>query len=494
MKFHRVIGKIDPLIVSRAEQALSTIFLELASRPEVKIFGSKLGGDPLLFSLIFPMQHVATTHIATAATDGKRYYWNPHFILSLSLIGVRLVCGHEAWHAIYMHPQRRGPRHPKLYNIAVDFVVNYMVMKDLQHRGFDPTTHFTKHLGNYLTLPQTIEMFANPFAFAIKNGLVLKHVMKETSDKAIDLPHPNEERELTNEEKKIIEEQMKSIRFFYADPNIADDILRPEVIYEMLLKVVPRDPKTGELGIYYPEGKEDGPGYDIFGLGETMDDHMDATESPEGMAKRLSDAIQNAKQMAGNIPSELERELGLLTAPKIKWTDFIRTRMLKARDGNSKNDWSRFRTRPLLCGMLVPKRKTHSVNAGVLLDTSGSMSSDDMSWGLSQLANLDQQAELWIVSADAEIYWDKAIKLKQANREELAKIKPHGGGGTKFAPFFKDYDKHFGKCQFLIVITDGQFDPLDITAMEVPSCPVYWIITSASEFKAPFGKVFSLRD
>ena len=337
-------------------------------------------------------------------------------------------------------------------------------------------------------------MFANPFTFAKKHGLVLSHVAKETSKQNVLPIDLNEERELTEEEKKSIAEKMKSQRFFYADPNLTDDILRPEVIYEMLLKVVPRDPETGELGIYYPEGEEDSPGYDVFGLGDTLDDHVPSQETAEKIAKRLSDAIQNAKQMAGNISGLLERELNDLMAPKIRWQDFIRTRLIKARDGNSKNDWSKFRSRPMMAGLLVPKRKSYVCNFGCLLDTSGSMSKDDLSFALSQLTVLDDRAEGSIVSCDAKCYWDKATKLKRANKEELSQIKPIGNGGTRFAPFFKDYEKHFGKCDFLVILTDGILDAVDIANMNDPGIPTYWIITSTIDFKAPFGKVFMLNN
>ena len=66
----------------------------------------------------------------------------------------------------------------------------------------------------------------------------------------------------------------------------------------------------------------------------------------------------------------------------------------------------------MFSGLLVPKRKSYYAHFGCLLDTSGSMSKDDMAFGLSQLQSLDERSEGTIVPADADIYWDDATKIK----------------------------------------------------------------------------------
>lgn len=569
MKFSRVIGKIDPKLVTQAEEKLTNVFLELGTRYNNEHVGTGMGGDPLIFGLMYPVEHVCTLNMPTAATDGKRYYWNPKFVLKQSRIGLRIICGHEAWHAIYMHPQRRGSRLPKLWNIAVDFIVNGTVMDDFKARKMDPKEQFTKHLGKYMTLPQYAELLKNPFA-PIKGFEDLNPADASTSD--VNLPAPNEDRELTPKELKELERREKSQKFFYADPDLAEEMRRPEKIYDFLYQLLPKCPKCGSVGMYQkPNQKKDkgkdknkgkgdkgdqgdkgdkdeqkskgqgqgqdqsdqhdhgdgqpcncgqphdqdgdgqgqgqgdpsdqpgnccggcGGGIDIFGLGGTLDDHMDTEESEEKLAKRISDAMEAAKKMAGHVPAALEDELGKLTAPKVSWQDIIRTRLLKARAGNGRNDWTRFRTRPMFTGLLVPKRKNYYAHFGCLLDTSGSMSKDDMAFGLSQLASLDERSEGTVVPADATIYWDKATKIKKANFEEISKVKIYGRGGTKYAEFFTDYEKQIGECDFLIVITDGFLLDSDVAEMKHPGKDVIWLITSGSAFNPPFGRAFDLK-
>lgn len=563
-------GKIDPNLVHQAAEKLSQVFLELGTRYSNKNVGTGMGGDPLIFGLIYPVEHICTMSIPTAATDGKRYYWNPKFVLKQSRIGLRIICGHEAWHAIYMHPQRRGSRLPKLWNIAVDYIVNSTVMEDFKARGMKPDEMFTKHLGKYMTLKQYAEMIKDPFA-PPKGFEDIQPTVMDPNATDVALPAPNEDRELTPEEIKELEKREKMVKFYYADPDLEEEMKRPEKIYDYLYNLLPKCPDCGSIGMYKVPNKnksknqknkksedkdkqqgdkkqpgdkgddkdqqhnhggdqpcDDGcpgsgdqgqgdqqsdsqgqPGsccggnecstcgggeyIDIFGLGGTVDDHMDTSESEEKLAKRISDAMEAAKKMAGVVPAALEDELGKLTAPKVTWQDIIRTRLLKARAGNGRNDWTRFRSRPMFTGLLVPKRKNYFAHFGCLLDTSGSMSKDDMAFGLSQLCALDERSEGTIVPADADIYWDKATKIKKSVAEEIMKVKIYGRGGTKYAEFFTDYEKNIGKCDFLIVITDGFLLESDIAEMKHPGVDVIWLITSGSLFNPPFGRAFDLR-
>jgi predicted metal-dependent peptidase len=577
MKFSKVIGKIDGKLVQQAEDKLSQVFLELGTRYNNEHVGTGMGGDPLIFGLMYPVEHICTMNIPTAATDGKRYYWNPKFVLKQSRIGLRIICGHEAWHAIYMHPQRRGSRLPKLWNIAVDYIVNGTVMDDFKARKMDAKENFTKHLGKYMTLPQYAEMLKNPFA-SIKGFEDLKPGVDDQADPSVELPAPNEDRELSPKELKELERREKQSKFFYADPDIEEDMRRPEKIYDFLYNLLPKCPACGRVGIYKMpnsgkgkdkdkgKGKGDknkdkqqskgqdqgqgdqgdqqndqhdhgdgqpcncpnhqgqgqqgqgqgqdqqgqdqgqgqgggcdhgcdecGGGFDVFGFGSTLDDHMDTEESEEKLAKRISDAMEAAKKMAGHVPAALEDELGKLTAPKVTWQDIIRTRLLKARAGNGRNDWTRFRTRPMFTGLLVPKRKSYYAHFGCLVDTSGSMSKEDMAFGISQLQSLDERSEGTLVPADATIYWDKSVKIRKCNAEELKKFVPVGRGGTMFSDFFNDYEKHIGECDFLVVVTDGYLLDTDIANMKHPGKDVIWLITSGSSFTPPFGRAFDLR-
>lgn len=117
-----------------------------------------------------------------------------------------------------------------------------------------------------------------------------------------------------------------------------------------------------------------------------------------------------------------------------------------------------------------------------------------MAYGLSQLQSLDERAEGWLVFCEAEAIWSKSLKIRQCSPSELARIKPLGGGGTLLHLAINNYKAHLGEVDFLIIITDGQLLKDDVIKMVDPKIPIYWIITSATAFIAPFGKVYELKE
>lgn len=60
----------------------------------------------------------------TAATDGRRFYYNSEFVNKMPLKQVEFLFGHEVLHVVYDHMGRRGDRDPKIMNIAADYCVN----------------------------------------------------------------------------------------------------------------------------------------------------------------------------------------------------------------------------------------------------------------------------------------------------------------------------------------------------------------------------------
>ena len=60
----------------------------------------------------------------TAATDGRRFYYNTRFIEMLKPKEIEFLFGHEVLHCVYDHFGRKGDRDPMLWNVANDYCVN----------------------------------------------------------------------------------------------------------------------------------------------------------------------------------------------------------------------------------------------------------------------------------------------------------------------------------------------------------------------------------
>jgi predicted metal-dependent peptidase len=69
----------------------------------------------------------------TAATDGRKFYYNSEFVDKMPLKQLEFLVGHEILHAVYDHMGRRGDRQPRLSNIAADYCVNQDLVE--QHIG-----------------------------------------------------------------------------------------------------------------------------------------------------------------------------------------------------------------------------------------------------------------------------------------------------------------------------------------------------------------------
>lgn len=88
------------------------------------------GDHPFFGTLALFADLRMTDQIPTAATDGKRIWFNPKFIDKLEMPALCGLVAHELLHAALRHGSRRRERDALLWNIAADVVVNGMIRAD----------------------------------------------------------------------------------------------------------------------------------------------------------------------------------------------------------------------------------------------------------------------------------------------------------------------------------------------------------------------------
>lgn len=66
----------------------------------------------------------------TIATDGRKFYYNKEFVEKLSDGEMIFGFGHELGHIIFDHMVRRGDREPGVWNMAGDYVINNMLIRE----------------------------------------------------------------------------------------------------------------------------------------------------------------------------------------------------------------------------------------------------------------------------------------------------------------------------------------------------------------------------
>lgn len=72
----------------------------------------------------------ASDWCATAATDFRNLYYNRDFFAAMSEKEIEFVVGHEILHVVFDHLVRRSDRDAKLWNIAADYCVNGILVKE----------------------------------------------------------------------------------------------------------------------------------------------------------------------------------------------------------------------------------------------------------------------------------------------------------------------------------------------------------------------------
>jgi predicted metal-dependent peptidase len=106
-----------------------------------------------------------------------------------------------------------------------------------------------------------------------------------------------------------------------------------------------------------------------------------------------------------------------------------------------------------------------------ILDTSGSMSHEDMAEGLAELQHIQKAApdmEIWVVYVDAGV--GKVYKIGPNDKIDYEMT---GRGGTSCEPAFKLVAESGKHVDLMVYATDGYMDPPRTKV----SCPVVWLLT-----------------
>jgi predicted metal-dependent peptidase len=87
---------------------------------------------PFFASLIcrMPVIEDDTINPPTMCTNGQYIKYHPKFVSEISVDEVLFVLCHEVMHGALQHMFRRGQRHPVVWNIAADYVINDLLIKE----------------------------------------------------------------------------------------------------------------------------------------------------------------------------------------------------------------------------------------------------------------------------------------------------------------------------------------------------------------------------
>lgn len=217
------------------------------------------------------------------------------------------------------------------------------------------------------------------------------------------------------------------------------------------------------------------------GLTETRHVIEQARDEGAEDAARASLAEPMRGRLAGKSPAQLLAQLG---APgprevEIDWREALRT--FVARTRAPAHTWSRPSRRfPTRIGELPGRRYQHRPVARprllIALDTSLSMTEDELREVARQLVPMSELAQLWIVECDAR------IARSYPFQGTLDQVK--GRGGTDLRPVFEPAFLRAHRAEGVVYFTDGDgpYPP------RAPALPVLWVLTKPGEFACPWGQ------
>jgi predicted metal-dependent peptidase len=222
------------------------------------------------------------------------------------------------------------------------------------------------------------------------------------------------------------------------------------------------------------------------GMGETMDDHSVWEESNgnEEMLKEVAkQAVNESVKSAGgigNIPNDIAAIVSNMNKSQISWRQQLRQFYVNTLR-NNRTPTRKKRNRRY--GILQPgNKKKYELHLGLCIDTSGSVSNDELSMFWSEMqAIYNCGVKITVIEADS-------IVQNVYDFEAGTTPKFKGRGGTSYNPAIQKAVE-LGVDGILYC---GDFDVSDIP--ENPKKPFLWVGVRNSPPPANFGKVIYLEN
>lgn len=238
-------------------------------------------------------------------------------------------------------------------------------------------------------------------------------------------------------------------------------------------------------GIYkiLPDGgKYDGGiGFDLQDAEGTPAEHE---QQAQEWKVKVAQAAQAAKMM-GKLSAGLERLVGEILTPKVNWRDVLNRFLVRCK--NDSRSFARLNRRFISQNLYLPSISGEAMGEICFaIDCSGSIDQHT----INQFA-----AEVNCVKNDLNptaihvLYFDSEVShVESYGPDDALDIKPHGGGGTDFAPVFEAIEQMDIEPVAIVFLTDLVCDSFG----NEPACPVLWVTTDEDE--APFGEVVKMKD
>jgi predicted metal-dependent peptidase len=328
----------------------------------------------------------------TAATDGRNLFYNKQFFNMLSNKQIEFVIAHEILHCVFDHITRRDDRDAMIYNIACDYLVNNLLVRD--------------KIGERVDQVQIFQDFKY-------DGWTSEEVYDDIKDKYDD-------------------EQLEAL----------GQLLDEHVDWEKDGDQEGQAPGQGE-GAGKGKKKSNRPKYTKEELKKIRDE----------IKESMITSAQSAG--AGNTPGEIARMIKELTEPKMNWRELLRQQIqstIKSDFTFSRPSRKGWHTGAILPGMNF----MDTIDICIGIDMSGSIGNQQAQDFLGEVKGImdeykDYKIKLWCF--DTDVYNEEDFSADGG--QDLMDYEIIGGGGTDFDANWTYMKQNDIQPKKFIMFTDG---------------------------------------
>lgn len=416
---------------------------------------------PFLGALVLRLPLVeAGAWCRSTGTDGRKLYYNPRWIGSLSQAQAQFALAHEALHCALGHFARRGSRVQRRWDLACDFAINPLLLDE----GLKPP------LG-----AQVLDLY---------RGMAAEEIYPCIADTLDREPFDNH---LWDGD----DAGQASGGRGEADTQGSDDAATQQAGQQGQSASQTKPETELNAGGVTPQHPAVSPSSEASDAPDT-----DAPPPPlsaqqkeqlqQQWQRHLAAAAQRARD-AGKLGGALSRLTDAALAPQVSWRAALAHYLSQAaRDDYTWLRPSR-RNGEVAGDAILPSLRSHSGDIVVALDTSGSIDDADLAQFAGELNVIKGTlpVRLTLLACDATLAAD-APWVTEAWEDFRLPRQFAGGGGTSFAPVFEWVEPQGAQPDALVYFTDGQGH---IPAVP-PHYPVLWLIKGKAP--VPWGRRIQL--
>ena len=419
----------------------STLYSDMIEAINNMITAIELGkSDEAFVGLFLPkMNRVYDEKLAAPAAIAIKdncvtLFMNPQllFMICEDYDDFLVIITHEIYHLVFKHliPSRNYPNHDRT-NIAMDTSVNQHICNISPHLAKQIYTleNFNKEFNVKAEEKREFEYYYDliPDDYN-QSDPTLQKMLNDLYDKK-----EKQKNNPSKENQQAVDEQKKKIKDYLKENYVLGDIGQGTPMNNSLAdQLIMEDLIEGTINEAKSRGK-----------------------IPGGMEEVINDLY--FKNPIISWKKELRNILGSVPCP------YRKTMRVKNRRMPSRAD-------------LLGKVNDRKINITIAIDTSGSVTDDELKYFFNEVFNIikDIKTEITLIQCDAEV---KSV-TKITKKEDVKKVKTVGRGGTYFTPVFEKI-KDMNKIDYpnvVIFCTDG-YGEANIPIELKPKAEILWVLT-----------------